>query len=130
MIEACEEGTRENSLQELRAVGVFGKDALFSESIDEYGKAIQRNLQAQRDLHPDLVGKSASQLIETAFKFGALGAKVNGAGGDGGTVTILSNSDPVTQREMVKAITQQDPTITTIPTRINLTGVRRWSLTP
>jgi len=50
------------------------------------------NTEAQRSLHPDLVGADARRVIEFAARHGAVGWKVNGAGGDGGSVTILSAS--------------------------------------
>ena len=48
------------------------------------------NTEAQRSLHPELVGVDARRVIEFAAAHGAIGWKVNGAGGDGGSVTILS----------------------------------------
>jgi D-glycero-alpha-D-manno-heptose-7-phosphate kinase len=36
------------------------------------------------------VGMEASRVIEVAAAHGAIGWKVNGAGGDGGSVTVLS----------------------------------------
>jgi D-glycero-alpha-D-manno-heptose-7-phosphate kinase len=48
------------------------------------------NTEAQRSLHPELVGVDARRVIEFAAAQGAVGWKVNGAGGDGGSVTILS----------------------------------------
>ncbi len=48
------------------------------------------NTEAQKSLHPVLVGVDARRVIEIAAAQGALGWKINGAGGDGGSVTILS----------------------------------------
>jgi D-glycero-alpha-D-manno-heptose-7-phosphate kinase len=47
------------------------------------------NTEAQRSLHPALVGTSATAVMTLARESGAVGWKVNGAGGDGGSVTIL-----------------------------------------
>jgi D-glycero-alpha-D-manno-heptose-7-phosphate kinase len=41
-------------------------------------------------LHPEVVGVDATKVIECAGRQGALGWKVNGAGGDGGSVTVLN----------------------------------------
>ena len=48
------------------------------------------NTEAQGSLLPGLVGVDARHVIEFAAAQGAVGWKVNGAGGDGGSVTILS----------------------------------------
>ena len=48
------------------------------------------NTEAQRQLHPKLISEEAQRVIEIAHEHGALGWKVNGAGGEGGSVTILS----------------------------------------
>ena len=47
------------------------------------------NTEAQGRLHPALVGAEARQVIEIARAHGALGWKVNGAGGEGGSLTLL-----------------------------------------
>ena len=60
------------------------------------------NTDAQRSLHPELVGVDATRVIEIAAAHRAVGWKVNGAGGDGGSVTIL-NAD----REAKDALEQR-----------------------
>jgi D-glycero-alpha-D-manno-heptose-7-phosphate kinase len=47
-----------------------------------------QNTLAQQRLHPDLIGPEAEQVIEIARAHGALGWKVNGAGGAGGSLTL------------------------------------------
>ena len=42
------------------------------------------NTEAQERLHPELVSRDAHRVIEIAKEHGALGWKVNGAGGEGG----------------------------------------------
>ncbi|MBS1726593.1 MAG: GHMP kinase [Armatimonadetes bacterium] len=126
VIRACEQGTQDARLQRLREIADEGKNALYAEDITAFGRAMNANLSTQRELHPDLVGQTASELIEIATEFEAIGAKVNGAGGDGGTVTILSTADPVIQRQMVATILTQNPEVRVLPTRLNQTGLRRW----
>ena len=126
VIEACEGGTREVCLSQLRAAGVDGKNALFAEDLSALGMVMNRNLAAQLDLHGDLVGPGARIVVEVAKRYRALGSKVNGAGGDGGTITILSAHDPVIQREMTAAIIRENPGFTLVPTQLNRTGIRRW----
>ena len=126
VIAACEEGTRESSLEKLRESAIAGKNALYAEDISAFGVAMNQNLAAQQELHADLVGLEAQRLISSANHFGAVGAKVNGAGGDGGTITILSTSDPVRQREMIGTIISELPEVRVLPTKFNHTGIRRW----
>jgi hypothetical protein len=47
------------------------------------------NTEAQEELHPALVGSSAHTAIDAARQSGALGWKVNGAGGAGGSLAVL-----------------------------------------
>lgn len=54
------------------------------------GQAMQANTEAQRSLHPDLVSDHAQAIIDAARTAGACGWKVNGAGGDGGSLTLLA----------------------------------------
>lgn len=126
VIEACEQGTQDLPLRQLREIAIAGKDALYRENFRELGLAMNANLEAQRDLHADLVGPGASVVIDVAKRYGAVGCKVNGAGGDGGTLTILANFDPVVQREMISAIIQERPEVSFLPTKLNRTGIRRW----
>ena len=52
------------------------------------------NTAAQAALHPALVSTSAREIFALAKGHSAVGWKVNGAGGDGGTVSIVGPSDP------------------------------------
>ncbi len=56
--------------------------------------AMIANTEAQVALHPDLVSPLARRVIEVARRHGSAGWKVNGAGGYGGTVTVLGPEDP------------------------------------
>lgn len=68
--------------------------ALEEGDLSSYGLAMADNTEAQGALHPGLINPSARQLIEIARRAGALGWKVNGAGGPGGTLSILGPEDP------------------------------------
>ena len=64
--------------------------AVLAQDLDAFGHAMIANTEAQGSLHPEIVGVDARRVIELAAACGAIGWKVNGAGGDGGSVTILS----------------------------------------
>jgi D-glycero-alpha-D-manno-heptose-7-phosphate kinase len=71
-------------LQDLRATAEKSRDAVYAGDFEGLGKAMIENTEAQERLHPDLVSADARRVIEIARAHGALGWKVNGAGGDGG----------------------------------------------
>ena len=84
-------GRRESAaFSRLRAAATAARDAVLAQDLDAFGRAMSDNTEAQRSLHPGLVGVDADRVIEVAVAHGALGWKVNGAGGDGGSVTVLS----------------------------------------
>ena len=82
------------SLEPLRVAARSAAAALGRGDLPDYGAALISNSEAQQRLHHDLVGPDACAVIGIAQARGALGWKVNGAGGDGGTLTILSDPDP------------------------------------
>jgi D-glycero-alpha-D-manno-heptose-7-phosphate kinase len=87
---------RETLLAPLRAAAREAANALVCGSLDAYGEAMITNTAAQAALHPALVNPLAQEVIAVAERHGAVGWKVNGAGGEGGTVTIVGPEDPAT----------------------------------
>ena len=81
----------------LREAAVAARDAVLARDLDAFGRAMIANTEAQRALHPELVGVDARRVIEIAAAEGAVGWKINGAGGDGGSITILSNTQEAKQ---------------------------------
>jgi D-glycero-alpha-D-manno-heptose-7-phosphate kinase len=84
----------EELLEPLRATADRAAKALVAGDIGAYGDAMVDNTRAQQALHPALVSTHAQAIIDLARRHGALGWKVNGAGGDGGTVTIIGGDAP------------------------------------
>ena len=76
-------------LEDLRLTAAKSRDAVYASDLAALGRAMIENTEAQARLHPDLVSAGAHQVIELAQAHGALGCKVNGAGGDGGSLTLL-----------------------------------------
>src|SRR5204862_143586 len=70
-------------LDELRRAAERARDAVDAADFVALGLAMIANTDAQARLHPDLVGTEARTAIDAARANGALGWKVNGAGGDG-----------------------------------------------
>jgi len=113
-------------IEALRRPPVDGKNALFNGDFEAFGKAMIANTEAQADLHPSLVSGTARTLIEMAKKHGALGWKVNGAGGDGGSLTVLGGNSPSRQRTMLRDMQSADDAIRHIPIYLSRYGLRVW----
>jgi D-glycero-alpha-D-manno-heptose-7-phosphate kinase len=65
-------------------------------------------------------------LIEIAKAHGAEGWKVNGAGGDGGSLAILCGAQSHIKREMIKAMEQENELFRNIPIYLSRYGLRVW----
>jgi D-glycero-alpha-D-manno-heptose-7-phosphate kinase len=84
------------------------------------------NTDAQAHLHPALVGPNHRKVIAIARRHGAVGWKVNGAGGAGGSVTLLSGPDRATKRAMIRDVEAADPKFRNIPIYLSRFGLRVW----
>lgn len=113
-------------LNDLRNTAVKSRDALYAGDFAALGAAMVENTRAQAGLHPALIGPEAASVIEIAAKYDALGWKVNGAGGDGGSLTILCDSNAQTKRAMLSAIEQENPLFKNIPVYLSRYGMRVW----
>ncbi len=95
VIAALEGGDAEPFMRPLRDAAREGAAALAAGDLEAYGAAIRDNTAGQRALHPGLVGSDACRLEALVARYGPSGVvKVNGAGGEGGSATVLLPSDP------------------------------------
>ncbi len=76
--------------------------------------------------HQTLVSANAHRIIQIAREHGAVGWKVNGAGGEGGSVTILCDSRSSAKRAMISLIEKENSLFMNIPVYISRYGVRTW----
>ena len=113
-------------LDALRAQAAAGRDALYAGDLKAFGRSMIANTEAQADLHPDLVNAKARKVFEIARRHDALGWKVNGAGGDGGSVTILGSASRPIQREMLREISTLGDGVEVIDTYLSRFGLRVW----
>ena len=120
-------GPEDERLVTLRRAAELSRDAVMAGDWFAFGEAMQANVAAQSRLHPELVSTDAKVVIEIAQGFGALGWKVNGAGGEGGSLTILCGGDERKNQEMILAIEKVNDIFQIIPTSIDLEGLKRWS---
>lgn len=105
---------RQAALEGLREAAVAGRRAIDAQDLMALGRAAIANTVAQAALHPALVGSAARQVIEAASGAGAVGWKVNGAGGDGGSVTILT-ADGSAQSAVRAAVDRPDAGFRVLP---------------
>ncbi|HUB69495.1 MAG TPA: hypothetical protein VL984_03655 [Acidimicrobiales bacterium] len=92
-------------LGSLRDAAAAAADALVKGDLEAYGEAMVANTEAQALLHPMLVNPLAQHVIELASRHRALGWKVNGAGGPGGSLSLIAPEDP---GELVEALGKVD----------------------
>jgi D-glycero-alpha-D-manno-heptose-7-phosphate kinase len=111
-------------LDRLRRAAELARDALVAGDIAALGSAMRENTSVQAELHPELVHQDAWRAIEIAEAHGAAGWKVNGAGGDGGSMTFLGNDTPGSTHAMVQAIVADNPRLVPIPIQISREGLR------
>ena len=113
-------------LQDLRATAEKSRDAVHAGDFVALGRAMIENTEAQQRLHPDLVSHDARRVIEIAREHGALGWKVNGAGGDGGSLTILTGTLSHVKRAMIRDIEKENHMFKNIPIYLSRYGLRSW----
>ena len=117
-------------LEALRRTAAASRDAVYAGDFDALGRAMADNTEAQRALHPALLSAEAQQVIDIAREYGALGWKVNGAGGEGGSITLLCGSSTSKRRAMLHAVEETNPLFQTIPIYLSRFGLRVWSRDP
>ncbi|MGH2542534.1 MAG: GHMP kinase [Ardenticatenaceae bacterium] len=113
-------------LADLRATAAPSRDALYAGDFAALGQAMIQNTEAQGRLHARLISKDAERVIAIAKAHGAPGWKVNGAGGEGGTITLLCGASSSAQRAMIREIEEENPLFKDIPIYLSRHGLRIW----
>ena len=111
-------------LEQLRKLAYQSKDALYEGDFARLGGIFNENIKVQEALHKNLICDSFKEILSIANDFDAIGCKVNGAGGDGGSVAILTNGDMNKKRELKKALIQHNFQI--LPIYLSRRGLRIW----
>jgi D-glycero-alpha-D-manno-heptose-7-phosphate kinase len=114
------------TLDVLRSCAVAARDALAAGDLPAYGEAMCQATEGQARLHPALVSPEVRQLIDLAARHGALGWKVNGAGGDGGSVSLLAGPSASERRSLAAAIGAAGRGWQVVPTHLARQGLRVW----
>jgi len=119
-------GPTSRQLEDLRVTAEKSRDAVYAGDFAALGRAMSENTEAQARLHPALVSQDALRVIEIASEYGALGWKVNGAGGEGGSLTILGSALSHGKRAMLRAVEQESLLYKNIPIYLSRHGLRVW----
>jgi D-glycero-alpha-D-manno-heptose-7-phosphate kinase len=118
--EASNNGT--DAFERLRGAAEAARRAVLAQDLESFGRAMIANTEAQMLLHRGLVGTDARRVID-AVATEALGWKVNGAGGDGGSLTLLS-AGPEAKRDLEDNITALDARYQLLPIQISPAGLQ------
>jgi D-glycero-alpha-D-manno-heptose-7-phosphate kinase len=119
-------GPDDRRIAALRRTAERSRDALLAGDFGALGLAMCDNTAAQANLNPALVGADAQRVIALAREHGALGWKVNGAGGDGGSITLLGDGRGDAQRALLRAVAQAGP-YRAIPIHL-AEGAQAWAI--
>ena len=119
-----EDASDDPRLEEMRGLASGAKNAAETGDFDRLGEIMSRNTDQQRMLHPALVGEKAEEIISVAVDFAVLGVKVNGAGGDGGSLTLLCDGDRAKKRRLLAAL--QARGYQYLPVMLSRRGLRVW----
>ncbi len=126
VIEHLAGGSGGHELESLRACARRSRVAFESQDLPGLGRAMEDNTDVQRRLHPDLVDDDAEQVLELAAAHGALGSKVNGAGGEGGSLTVLFGPDLDGGPAFIRALRGCLPAADAVPVELDRHGLRTW----
>ncbi|UCB46438.1 MAG: GHMP kinase [Spirochaetota bacterium] len=119
-------GPDNRKINDLRLTAEKSRDAVYAGDFKALGEAMKENTDAQSRLNSDLVSEEASCIIEIAREHGALGWKVNGAGGEGGSITLLCGSLSFDKRAMIQDIEESNTLFKNIPIYLSRYGLRVW----
>jgi D-glycero-alpha-D-manno-heptose-7-phosphate kinase len=107
----------------LSECAIRGKEALLTGDLESFAEAMNENWRAQKDLHPDITTPDVERLHDATQSAGAIGFKLNGAGG-GGTATLLCrrNANHLVRRAV------EHVGMHVLPAKIDFTGLRTWEV--
>lgn len=119
-----EDASQNPQLAEMRRLAQEAKNAVLEGDLVALGEVMSRNTEQQRQLHPSLICEQADEIAAVGRAFGAIGHKVNGAGGDGGSLTLLCDGDRARKREMLAELESRG--YRHLPLYISRRGLRVW----
>jgi D-glycero-alpha-D-manno-heptose-7-phosphate kinase len=117
-------GSPRARLDDMSRLAEEARERLLDGDLESYGRVMTKNNECQRGLAAELVPTEADAVIHIARKHGASGWKVNGAGGRGGSMTLLAGADDAAARAMDRDIKALGKGIRVFPISLSRRGVR------
>ena len=121
-------GAEWKTLERLKQLPLRAKKALLDADLDALGAVMVENTECQRALYRELVSARADDIASVAMKYGASGWKVNGAGGRGGSMTILASPDDGLKRRMLREMIALGRGIRPLPASLSPSGLEAWEV--
>lgn len=112
----------------LRKTPEMARDAVYAGDFEALGRSMIVNTEAQGELNAALISQDAGQVIDVARENGAIGWKVNGAGGEGGSITLLCGDTSSQKRALIRQIEEANPLFRNIPIYLSRFGLRIWAV--
>jgi len=109
------------AMDTLRSLPQQAADALWRADFDAFAESMNENNRAQLQLHHEIMTPDLARIQEVARAAGAIGFKINGAGG-GGTATILA--DDGNRRAIVDAVREAGCRVMNF--HLDFQGLRTW----
>jgi len=119
-------GEQLRHIERMKKLAEKAKEFLVRGDLGSYGRIMVINNECQKALYAKLISEEADSVMAVARKYRASGWKVNGAGGKGGSMTILANSDDGLRRKMIEEINSLGRGIKSLPVSLSSSGLRVW----
>ncbi len=126
--ELKERGIDDRRIEALRALPERARRALHTRDLEAFGNIMISNTELQQQLHKDLLPECAEAIIELARRHGAIGWKLNGAGGWGGSLTFLMGQEHQQLLHFCEHVAANIPSASVIPIRLSPDGLRVWRI--
>ncbi len=127
VIKQLERGGRGlETLERLAGLAAAARETLVAGDLREYGRIMVSNNECQRTLFRELISAVADEVIRLARTWKAAGWKVNGAGGRGGSLTVLGPADDDLRLKLARDIVRLGRGIRLLPVRLSPRGLIAW----
>jgi D-glycero-alpha-D-manno-heptose-7-phosphate kinase len=127
-LESGEDPGQWRQLETMKRLAREARDHLLAGDLEAYGKAMSENTECQRALFDGLVSSDADAVIDVCRRHGASGWKVNGAGGQGGSLALLAGADDRKRHLLGEAINALGGGIRTLPAWLSPSGLTVWEV--
>lgn len=127
-LESGEDPGQWRQLEAMKRLAGEARDRLLSGDLEAYGRCMSENTECQRALFDGLVSSEADTVIELARRHRASGWKVNGAGGQGGSLTLLAGADDLERHKLAAALNALGGGVRTLPLWLSPSGLAVWDV--